>query len=78
MQIPKIISKEGHEYIIVKKCNDKLFLYKDMINGFTTCFDLYDLGLIKPVVVKPKVLAHHKVVGGANEQSRKKKKSQRI
>lgn len=54
MRVPKIISKDGHEYIYVSKCNDKLFLYKDMISGFTTCFDLHDLGLIRPVLVKPK------------------------
>ena len=59
MKIPKIISKDGHEYILVKKCNDKLYLYKDMIYGYTVCFDLYDLGLIKPVTVKPKSLVHH-------------------
>ena len=56
MNIPKIISKEGHEYILVKKCNDKIYLYKDMMSGLTTCFDLYDLGLIKPVIVTPKSL----------------------
>lgn len=56
MEVPKIISKDGHEYILVKKCNDKLYLYKDMINEYTTCFDLYDLGLIKPVTVRPKSL----------------------
>lgn len=54
MKIPKIISKNGHEYILVKKCNDKVYLYKDMIYGYTTCFDLYDLGLIEPKTVKPK------------------------
>lgn len=60
MKIPKIIRKEGHEFIYVGRCNDKLYLYRDMIYGYTTCFDLYDLGLIKPVIVKPKVFAHHK------------------
>ena len=56
MKIPKIISKDGHEYILMKKCNDNLFLYKDMISGILTCFDLYDLGLIKPVTVTPRSL----------------------
>ena len=55
MKIPKIISKNGHEYIYVKKCNDKVYLYKDMIYGFTRCFDLHDLGLIRPVTVKPRI-----------------------
>ena len=59
MKIPKIISKNGHEYIFIKKCNDKVYLYKDMIYGYTTCFDLYDLGLVKSVIVKPKSLVHH-------------------
>lgn len=57
MKIPKIISKNGREYILVSKCNETLFLYKDMMSGLTTCFDLYDLGLIKPVLVKPKGLS---------------------
>lgn len=55
MKIPKIISKEGHEYILVKKCNDKIYLYKDLLYGFTRCFDLHDLGLIKPVEVRPRL-----------------------
>ena len=59
MKIPKIISKNGHEYILVKKCNDKVYLYKDMLYGYKEAFDLYDLGLVKPVTVKPKSIAHH-------------------
>jgi hypothetical protein len=54
MKIPKIISKNGHEYILVKKCNDKLYLYKDMLYGYTTCFDLHDLGLVKEIIPRPK------------------------
>ena len=44
MKIPKIISKNGHEYILVKKCNDKVYLYKDMLYGYKEAFDLNDLG----------------------------------
>lgn len=47
MRIPKIISKNGHEYIFVSKCNENLFLYKDMIYGYNECFSRYELGLIK-------------------------------
>ena len=61
MNVPKIISKDGHEYILVKKCNDKLYLYKDMISGFMACFDLYDLGLIKPVIATPKSFRELKI-----------------
>ena len=59
MKIPKIISKNGHEYILVSKCNDKVYLYKDMLYGYPTCFDNHDLGLIEPKIVKPKSIAHH-------------------
>lgn len=44
MKIPKIISKKEHEYIFVKQCNENLFLYKDMLYGYTECFTKYDLG----------------------------------
>lgn len=47
MKIPKIISKNGHEYIFVSKCNDNLFLYKDMLYGYNECFSRHELGLIK-------------------------------
>lgn len=47
MKIPKIISKNNHEYIFVKKCNDNLFLYEDMLYGFKECFNRHELGLIK-------------------------------
>ena len=32
MKIPKVFGKNGHEYIFVEKCNDNLFLYKDMLS----------------------------------------------
>lgn len=54
MKIPKIISKNGHEYILVKKCNDKVYLYKDMLYGYKEAFDLYDLGLVKEIIPRPK------------------------
>lgn len=47
MKIPKIIRKNEHEYIFEKKCNNNLFLYRDMKYGYKTYFSKYDLGLIK-------------------------------
>ena len=59
MRIPKIISKNGHEYILEKQINDKLFLYKDMLYGYKECFSRYDLDLIEK---QPKMIyakKHH-------------------
>ena len=53
MKIPKIISKNGHEYIFVKQNNNRTYLYKDMIYGWNETFTDYDLGLIKPATVRP-------------------------
>ena len=47
MEIPKIISVKGREYILVKQVNKDLFQYKEMINNWNECFSRYDLGLIK-------------------------------
>ena len=49
MRIPKVISKNNHEYIFEKQINDTLFLYKDLMYGYRECFSLYDLGLIRNV-----------------------------
>ena len=49
MKIPKIISKNGHEYIFVKEYPN-LILYKDMITGVRETFQRYDLGLVKEKV----------------------------
>ena len=49
MRIPKVISKKNHEYIFVKQCNEKVYLYKDMLYGYMECFTDYDLGLIEEV-----------------------------
>lgn len=50
MKIPKVISKNGHEYIFVKQNNEKIYLYKDMIYGWNETFTDYDLGLVKEIV----------------------------
>ena len=46
MKIPKVISKNGHEYILVKQCNEGLYLYKDLLYGYMETFTKFDLGLI--------------------------------
>lgn len=47
MKIPKIISKNNHEYIFEKQCNSNMFLYRDMLYGYKECFTRYELGLVK-------------------------------
>ena len=47
MKVPKVISKNNHEYILIKQVNDKMFLYKDLLYGYKECFTLYDLKMIK-------------------------------
>ena len=54
MKIPKIISKNGHEYIFLKQNNNRTYLYKDMIYGWNETFTDYDLGLVKEIVKPPK------------------------
>ena len=46
MKIPNIISKNGHEYILVKAYKN-FILYKNMLTGVNECFREYDLGLIE-------------------------------
>lgn len=50
MKIPKIISKNNHEYIFVKQVNKNMFLYKDMLYGYNECFTKFDLGMVKEIV----------------------------
>lgn len=62
MKIPKIISKDGHEYIFVKQNNKTTFLYKDMLYGYNETFHIHDLGLVKQQVEPPKKLSKiHKI-----------------
>ncbi len=46
MRIPNIISKNGHEYILVKAYKN-FILYKDMRTGVKECFCEHELGLIE-------------------------------
>ena len=54
MKIPKIISKNGHEYIFVKEYPN-FILYQDMVTWVKETFQKYDLGLVKAVTVIPKL-----------------------
>lgn len=47
MKIPKIISKNGHEYIFVKEYPGHV-LYQEMITGYKESFLKRDLVTIKP------------------------------
>jgi hypothetical protein len=46
MKIPKIISKNNHEYILVKEYKN-FIMYEDMITHCKECFSRQELGLIK-------------------------------
>lgn len=46
MRIPKIISNNNKEFILVKTYKNYA-LYQDMITGIKECFTYYELGLIK-------------------------------
>lgn len=54
MGVPKIFSKNNHEYIFVKQVNKTMFLYKEMLYGYNECFTKFDLGMVKEVVKPPK------------------------
>lgn len=54
MKIPKIISKNNHEYIFVKQVNKNMFLYKDMLYGYNECFTKFDLVMVKEIIEPPK------------------------
>jgi len=47
MRIPKVISKNNHEYIFEKQCSENMFLYKEMLYGYKECFTKFDLGIVK-------------------------------
>lgn len=54
MKIPKIISKNGHEYIFIQQNNNRTYLYKDLLYGYKETFTDFDLGMIKEVIPPPK------------------------
>lgn len=49
MTIPKVISKNNHEYIFEKEYPN-FIMYKDMVTGAKECFKRQELGLIKQQV----------------------------
>ena len=54
MKIPKIISKNNHKYIFVKKINENMFLYKNIMHGYNECFTKFDLGMVKEIITPPR------------------------
>lgn len=52
MKIPKIISKNNHEYILVKEYKN-FIMYKDMLTGVKECFHRQEIGLAKEMVKPP-------------------------
>ena len=49
MKIPKIISKNKREYILVKEYKNYI-LYKDMITECMECFTKHELGLVRETI----------------------------
>lgn len=54
MKIPKIISKNNHEYIFVKEY-ENFIMYEDMLTHIKECFNRQELGLIKEQIEAPKL-----------------------
>lgn len=55
MKIPKIISKNNHEYIFVKEY-ENFIMYEDMLTHIKECFNRQELGLVKESIEKTKNL----------------------
>ena len=53
MKIPKVISKNNHEYTFVKEYPNYI-MYEDMITHKKECFNRQDLGLIKEIIKPPR------------------------
>lgn len=53
MKIPKIISKNNHEYILVKEYPNYI-MYMDMLTHVKECFSRHELGLVKEIIEPPK------------------------
>ena len=49
MKIPKIISINGREYILIKEY-ERYALYKNMVTEVRECFTYDELGVLKEVV----------------------------
>lgn len=55
MEIPKIISKNNHEYILVKEYPNHI-LYMDMLTHAKECFSRHELGMVKQMAKPGKCL----------------------
>lgn len=55
MKIPKIISKNNHEYILVKEYPNHI-LYMDMLTHAKECFSRQELGMVKEIIPGDKKL----------------------
>lgn len=53
MKIPKIISKNNHEYILVKEYKN-FIMYEDMMTHSKECFNRQELGLVKEMIKPPR------------------------
>ena len=53
MNIPKIISKNNHEYILVKVYPNHV-MYMDILTHTRECFTIHELGMIKEMVKPPR------------------------
>lgn len=53
MKIPKIISKNNHEYILIKEYKN-FIMYKDMLTGVRECFNRQELGLVTEMIAPPR------------------------
>lgn len=52
MKIPKVITKNGKQYIFEKEYKN-FIMYKDMLTGVRECFHRQELGLAKEMVKPP-------------------------
>lgn len=55
MKIPKIVSKDNHEYILVKEYKN-FIMYEDMITHSKECFNRQELGLVEEKLKRVKKL----------------------
>lgn len=61
MKIPKIISKNNHEYILVKEYPNYV-MYMDMLTHVKECFPRHELGMVKQILEPTKKLRKiHKI-----------------
>lgn len=48
IKVPKVFGKNNHEYLLINQCNEKLWLYQDLLYGYKVAFTAFELGLVKP------------------------------